>query len=93
MLKNLNIASAKRKNSNDIDPITYGLWRLACIFVPDVATIIPANAYVKDILKTYTQESIRDFFCETFPRPAIMPVKIGTIGRTHGVKANNNPAR
>ena len=48
MLKNLNIASAKRKNSNDIDPITYGLWRLACIFVPDVATIIPANAYLKN---------------------------------------------
>ena len=38
-------------------------------------------------------DRVSDFFCDTFPCPAIIPVKIGTIGRTQGVKASKSPAR
>tara|TARA_B100001564_G_scaffold351618_1_gene357731 strand:+ start:3163 stop:3360 length:198 start_codon:yes stop_codon:yes gene_type:complete len=45
------------------------------------------------MLSTYIIERVRDFLCETLPCPAIMPVKIGTIGRTQGVNASKSPAK
>ena len=46
------MARANIKNRSEINPMTYGFWRLAWILVPDMATTIPAAAYVKDMLRT-----------------------------------------
>ena len=49
--------------------------------------------YSQDEYIFYVTDNDKDFLCDTFPCPAIIPVRIGTIGSTHGVKASNSPAK
>jgi hypothetical protein len=60
---------------------------------PIAPAATPAAVYVKAMPSTYATESRNERRVEMFsPPPAMIPERIGTIGRTQGVKASNNPA-